>query len=219
MPAALRSPDRRPAADRRGTPRHPVQVEGVLRAGAAAHGVVVTDISEQGCRIVRPAGLAGGGAVTLGVGGFAPFEATVVWTSPGAAGLQFDQPVHRALIDRLVSAARARGRGKRVLSPGLVRREERERLWHLRLDVVFEDAAAPAAERRRWAGVLSDLSADGCRIAADVDVPPGTGLLLHIGARAPMLGIVRWCGEAGIGVEFGAPLSPATVEGIARSAE
>lgn len=207
-----------PAADRRGALRHPVRVEGVVSGATDARTlVVVTDISEHGCRILRPAALTGDASITLSFGGFAPFGATVVWTSPKAAGLRFDHPVHAALIAQVVSAAKGRKRAKRLLSPGLVRREERERVWHLNLPVRFEDAAAPAVERRLLKGELCDLSTDGCRIVSDVPVLPGTGLLLTIADRAPILGIVRWSEGDAIGVEFGQPLSPAGVEGLARS--
>lgn len=186
-------------------------------AGDEPTSVVLTDISEQGCRIVRPAVLTRDTSITLSVGGFAPFGATVVWTSPKEAGLRFDSPVHAALIAQIVSAAKGRKRAKRLLSPGLVRREERERVWHLKLPVGFEDAAAPTATRHRLRGELCDLSTDGCRIVSDVAVLPGTGLLLTIAHHPPILGIVRWSEGEAIGVEFGQPLSPGGVEGLARS--
>lgn len=207
-----------PATDRRGALRHPVRVKGVVSGATDERtSVVVTDISEHGCQIVRPAGMTGGTSLTLGFGGFAPFGATVVWTSPKAAGLRFGHPVHAALIEQVVLAAKGRKRAKRLLSPGLVRREERERVWHLKLPVAFEDAAAPTADRRTLKGELCDLSSDGCRIVPDIAVLPGMGLLLTIASHPPILGIVRWCHDNAIGVEFGQPLSRGSIDGLARS--
>ena len=216
--SAVPRPLDHPAADRRGALRHPVRVEGVVSGSTAERtSVFVTDISEHGCRIARPAVLTRDTSITLSFGGFAPFGATVVWTSPKAAGLRFDHPVHAALIAQVVSAAKGRKRAKRLLSPGLVRREERERVWHLKLPVGFEDVAAPATDRPVLEGELCDLSTDGCRITSAIAVLPGTGLLLAIANRSPILGIVRWSQDGAIGVEFGQPLSPATVRDLARS--
>lgn len=217
MPAtALRDPNA--GADRRGTLRHPVRMAGLLsRPEAAAVSVEVIDISETGCQIVRPEALGRDAALLLSFGGFAPFEASVVWTSPKAAGLRFAYPVHPALIAQVVSAAKGRRRPRRLLSPALIRREERERLWHLAIEVGFEEAAAPASGRERWTGTLSDLSVDGCRIVSDAEVPEGTGLLVHIGGESPMLGEARWCAEGAIGIEFGAPLPPGMAERIAQA--
>lgn len=219
MPAARPARDPRFAAERRGFLRHPVQMTGVLTVPTAAPvEVVVIDISEQGCQIVRPDWLRRDTAIRLSFGGFTPFDATVRWTAPGAAGLRFDQTLHPALITQVVSAARGRKRTRRMLSQGLIRREERERTWHLDVPAAFEDAAAPAADRAVLTGVLSDLSVDGCRIASAVAVLPGTALLIRLGEHQPMLAVVRWCQGGAIGCEFGEPLPPGVVEGLAVGA-
>ncbi|WP_375390997.1 PilZ domain-containing protein [uncultured Sphingomonas sp.] len=216
MPAAARSPDAQSRTDRRGALRHPVAMEGVLASTAGApEKVMLTDISEQGCQIVRPAGLAGGGAIRLSFGGFAPFDATVVWTSRGAAGLRFDYPAHPALIAEVVAAADGRKRGQR-LAPELVRRAARERLWHLRTPARFAIRSPQGAWQPPFSGTLADLSAEGCRIVTQVALLPGTELQVTVAHRAPLIGEVRWSGAEGIGVRFLEPLSAALVESVAQ---
>ena len=217
MSALHRAPQGSTPVNRRGVLRHPVEVEGQLSTVPGGPVTVrLTDISEEGCRIVRPRALTRDTAITLSFGGFTPFDATVVWTSPAAAGLQFDQPVHSALIAQVVAAARGRKSPKRLLAPGLVRREERERLWHLKRQVRFEVDGAAGAGHTSLAGELSDLSTDGCRIASAVALLPGTVLRVTIEGGGALLGMVRWCADEGIGVEFCAPLAPHTVERIAQ---
>jgi hypothetical protein len=203
-------------AERRGALRHPVQVEGALeRDGAPGRPVLITDISERGCQIVRLPELVGGEAIRLSFGGFAPFHATVVWTSAEAAGLRFDYPAHAALIGQIVAAAKGRKRNKRLLAPELVRRQEREQLWHLRLLVTYQVEAqgGPAIP-----AMLSDLSTDGCRLVAAVTPLPDASLLITVPGRQPIEGRVRWCVANAVGVAFAEPLPSTSVAAIAEQA-
>lgn len=214
MTAAQRSP--RPDAERRGVLRHAVEVEGVLSLAADTPvKVLLTDISEHGCQIVRPPEVVGGEAMALSFAGFAPFHATVVWTSAEAAGLRFEYRAHAALIAQVVAAANGRRRGKRLLAPDLVRRAERERLWHLRLPVRFRIGAATGAAIP-LDGVLSDLSTEGCRITAKVSPLPGAEIAIVLDGRPALAGQVRWVVDRAIGVRFAEPLSPAAVQDIAQ---
>lgn len=202
--------------NRRGALRHPVEVEGQLSVVPDARiGVVLMDISEEGCQIVRPADLTPDASIELSFAGFTPFHAVVVWTSPTAAGLRFDQPIHPALIAQVVAAAHGRKRPKRLLAPGLVRREDRERLWHLKRPVTFRIGSTPGTDRPALTGALSDLSMDGCRIASDVAVIPGTELSITIEGHEARMGLVRWCIDQAIGIQFRTPMAAATLESIA----
>lgn len=205
--------------DRRGALRHPVAVEGALSSAAnERRPVLLTDISERGCQIARPPELIGGEQIHLSFAGFAPFGATVVWTSATAAGLQFDYPAHPALIRQVVAAARGRRRSKRLLAPELVRREERERLWHLRLQVTFQVGTATAGAAPPIPATLSDLSTEGCRLVADATPLPDAPVLVAIPGRAPIAGQVRWRVGDALGVQFAEPLSSELVAALAEQA-
>ena len=217
MSARSRQPEPVAPVDRRGALRHPVEVVGVLSTPTVPQlTVVLTDISEQGCQIVRPPELAGGEAIALSFAGFAPFDATVVWTSAAAAGLRFDYPAHKALIAQVVAAAKGRRRARRPLAPELVRREERERLWHLRLPVriAIGDQEGPAG----IVGVLSDLSTQGCRIVAEATPLPDAAIRIELEGHAPIRAQVRWCVNAAVGVQFAEPLAPEIIADLAERA-
>lgn len=214
MVAARSSPAPHSPVERRGALRHAVEVAGVLVGGdEEAQRVLLVDLSERGCQIIRPARLTGGAAVRLSFAGFAPFDATVIWTSTRTAGLRFDYPAHPALIARVAAACDVKDRMRPLLAPALVRREVRERLWHLHLPATLrlasEGAALPAT--------LHDLSTKGCRVASAITVLPGTNVLVTVGGHGALAGTARWSADGEVGIAFADPLSPAAVEAIARS--
>jgi hypothetical protein len=214
MPALAPPPVEATDQDRRGALRHPVKVPGtVSHPGLADVTVTLTDISDTGCQIERVATFDKGGLIRLSFAGFAPVDAAIMWSSPRAYGLQFDAPIHPALVDKVVQIGRGRRRSPRLLTPALVRREERERLWHVSLAVHVEDAAGTALP---FEGTLSDLSVEGCRIASAVAVLPGCGLTLTLPGIAVLNGTVRWCSDGAIGLEFGHPLEATLVQAIAQ---
>lgn len=219
MSAPRLSPVPTVPVDRRGALRHSVEVEGVV-SGATASPITVllTDISEHGCQIARPAELIGGESLRLSFAGFAPFDATVVWTSGRAAGLRFDYPAHAALIRQVVAAAKGRKRPPRLLAPELVRREERERLWHLRLPVTIKVVLASGARAIAIAGTLSDLSTEGCRIVAAATPLPDAAIAIQIEGRPAIAAQVRWCVAGALGVQFAEPLTPALLAELSHRA-
>jgi hypothetical protein len=174
--------------------------------------VTLVDISDTGAQIERTADLAPGESIRLSFAGFAPVDATVMWSSPRAYGLQFDGPIHRALLERVVQIGRGRRRSPRLLTPALVRREERERLWHVSLTVNLADQAAG----RPFVGTLADLSVEGCRVVCPVAVLPGTALTVTVPDARAIEATVRWCKEGALGLEFATALDPAFVERLAR---
>lgn len=202
------------APDRRGALRHPVTVPGtVSHPGREDITVTLLDISETGAQIERNTELAQGALIRLAFAGFAPVDASIVWSSPRAYGLQFDGPIHHALVERVVQIGRGRRRSPRLLTPALVRREERERLWHVSLAVHLTDQGGIG---KPFAGMLSDLSVEGCRVASAVAVLPGCTLTLTLPGVAVLNGTVRWCNDGALGLEFAHPLEPALVQAIAQ---
>ena len=202
-------------ADRRGALRHPVQVDSVVSTPTAVHrSVTLFDISEHGCQIARPTDLANGTQLSLSFGGFAPFDAIVVWTSPTAAGLRFDQPIHPALIASVVAAAKGRRKNKAILPGALVRRTDRARPAQSGCPVTFEIDAPGQSWDQTFAATLRDLTVDGCQLSSEVALMPGTQLKLTISGRQPVVGVVRWCENDAIGVLFFRPLSGQTVNEI-----
>ena len=209
----MATPVASPHSDRRGALRHPVTVPGVVsHPGRADVMVTVIDISDSGAQIERTAEFATGALIQLSFAGFAPVNAAIMWTSPKAYGLQFDSPIHQALVERVVQIGRGRRRSPLLLTPSLVRRAERERLWHVSLAVHLEDPAGA----RPFAGMLSDLSVEGCRVASAIAVLPGCALTLTVPGLEPLAATARWCADGVIGLEFSQPLDPALVERIAR---
>lgn len=201
--------------DRRGALRHPVKIAGSLSSSSQTPITVeLTDISDLGCQIVRPAELTRDTTLCLSFGGFTFFDAIVVWTSPKAAGLRFEQPMHPALIAQVVAAAAGRRPRRRLLAPDLVRREERKRLWHLDLPALCQIGVRPTTQPNTFRAKLSDLSTEGCRIISGIELSQGTVLLVTIGERWPLLGIVRWSEDDAIGLQFCDVLPSGTVESI-----
>lgn len=60
---------------------------------------------------------------------------------------------------------------------------------------------------------VSDISCRGCRIAPGaLSLAVGKVVVLRPAGMESITGIVRWCSEKGIGVEFDYPLHPAVVD-------
>ena len=215
LPQPIQAAD--PYADRRGALRHPVQVDSVVSTATAVHrSVTLIDISEHGCQIARPDDLENGTLLSLSFGGFAPFDATVVWTSPDTAGLRFDQPIHAALVASVVAAAKGRRRAKAMLPGALIRRAGRVQPADTGCAVSFEIVAPGQAWDRAFAGTLRDLTVDGCQLTSEVALLVGTQLKLIMGDRPAIAAVVRWCEQDAIGVLFLRPLPENTVDDILR---
>lgn len=61
---------------------------------------VVTDLSTGGCGIETQAFLNEGDRVWIKLPALESWPGRVVWTSVGRAGLEFDRPLHPAIVDR-----------------------------------------------------------------------------------------------------------------------
>lgn len=203
--------------DRRGALRHPVEMAGaIVTAGSGERPVTLTDISERGCQIVRLPELVGGELISLSFGGFAPIHGSVVWISAEAAGVRFDYPVHKALIAQVVAAARGRKRQRKALAPELVRRQEREKLWHLRLPVAFTMGAG--GDGPGIPGILSDLSTEGCRVLAMATPVHVSAVTILIDGLGSIPGQVRWRVGDALGVQFDEALPQSDVAALVERA-
>ena len=66
--------------------------------------VCVTDLSVNGCRFETREPLAAERFVWLKLPGLEALYSRVAWASESEAGCEFDQPLHPAVVDRLVRA-------------------------------------------------------------------------------------------------------------------
>ena len=73
--------------------------------GEAGDGVVVTDISPRGARLIAPEALSVGTEVQLKLPLLEPIEGIVVWVSKRIAGCRFIEPLHPALVRVLLAAS------------------------------------------------------------------------------------------------------------------
>lgn len=63
---------------------------------------LVSDLTIQGCKIDRASSrLDSGNRVIIRPEGFEGFHGTVKWVSDSFAGVEFDQPLHPAIVDHL----------------------------------------------------------------------------------------------------------------------
>ncbi len=95
-------------SEQRKAERRTTGIRSALRPrGMGSVPVQVVDISAEGCKVeVRPTPYAGS-TVWLKLPGLEPWYAKVAWVGDDCAGLQFSQPLHPAVVERFVSAARS----------------------------------------------------------------------------------------------------------------
>lgn len=91
------------AMDLRIDPRHPVEIHGRYRTGSGnPRDVIVTDLSENGCRIFdRFCNLDVGRFITVRIGSIGPLGAKVRWRENNVAGLHFVEPLHPRILDHM----------------------------------------------------------------------------------------------------------------------
>ncbi|MXP29031.1 hypothetical protein GRI58_09365 [Porphyrobacter algicida] len=83
--------------------RYTLKSYGRYRRGhGRAYSVQFEDISEFGCRFHDLIGrLAPGDRLTLRIGEFGPIGAHVKWNDRRIIGIEFDQPLHPAVLDHI----------------------------------------------------------------------------------------------------------------------
>ena len=99
--------DERPPTPRRAA-RKPVSIHATLRRqGESKFNANVADLSESGFRVESHYLMPNGAQVWLTLPGLAAIPATVAWSSGNSLGCRFDTPLHPAVLDRVIAAAKA----------------------------------------------------------------------------------------------------------------
>ena len=89
--------------DRRRTPRYEVEVDGLVSAkGGAAYPVAIANLSVEGCRFTASGRrIPAGTLLAIGVGPMGLLHARVAWRIGAVHGVNFDQPLHPAVLDHI----------------------------------------------------------------------------------------------------------------------
>jgi hypothetical protein len=86
------------ASDRRRSPRQEVTVDAAIVSSETRVSVTILDLSVEGCGIKVISKLKAGSRLRLVVSGWS-WPCTVLWSEPGRAGLSFDHPMHRGIVN------------------------------------------------------------------------------------------------------------------------
>lgn len=89
--------------DKRHDFRHTVQIQGRYRMGRGfARDVVVTDLSQTGCRMFdKFSTLSEGSYISIRIGSIGPVTARVRWREHSTVGLEFDHPIHPSVLEHM----------------------------------------------------------------------------------------------------------------------
>lgn len=98
--------ERESGYDRRRFARSAVSIGAGLGSGPdrPSSAVTVVDLSQGGCGVETSAWLEAGARVWLKLPGLQSWPARVAWADGARAGLQFDNPLHAAVVERYRSA-------------------------------------------------------------------------------------------------------------------
>ena len=93
--------ERARAQDQRRFARMAVNVSaGLGAADRPSSAVTVTDLSSHGCGIEVDSHVEPGARVWIRLPGLESWSARVAWARDGRAGLEFDRPMHQAVVGR-----------------------------------------------------------------------------------------------------------------------
>jgi hypothetical protein len=99
----------KPAGDRRWTARSAVSIDADFRPRwRRRFGVHVENLSTHGCRITDPGHLIPGTYSWIILPTLESRYARVAWCDSNAVGLDFVEPLHRAVVDMIIGGAAAR---------------------------------------------------------------------------------------------------------------
>ena len=88
--------------EKRGEPRYAVVVTGKLRnASGTSEAIQITNLSVGGCRLMSRKRMGEGDFLTLRIGPVGTLDAKVAWREDDLHGIQFEQPLHQAVLDHL----------------------------------------------------------------------------------------------------------------------
>ena len=84
--------------------RWPVNLRATLREqGVCDLPVKIVDISLTGCCVSTGFRTKVGAPARLAIADFTPFRATIVWSDQSRAALQFEHPLHLAVVRHIIS--------------------------------------------------------------------------------------------------------------------
>jgi hypothetical protein len=93
--------ERGSAYDRRQYVRRPVNIgAGLAGNDRPASSVVLFDLSTHGCGFEATCHIETGARVWLKLPGLESWPARIAWAADGRAGLEFDRPLHDAVVER-----------------------------------------------------------------------------------------------------------------------
>lgn len=88
---------------RRTGDRAPVRLIASIRErSSTAHDAVINDLSRAGCQVSNIF-LRADRQVWVRFGSLAPIESTVIWVNGDSAGINFNQPLHQAVLDHIAT--------------------------------------------------------------------------------------------------------------------
>jgi len=89
---------------RRNGARSPTRANGKMRRRGSGFKVEVQllDLSVHGCRL-RTTGFAKGDQIFIAIAHLAPILASICWTGEGCVGVEFEIPLHPAIVAHLAS--------------------------------------------------------------------------------------------------------------------
>ena len=87
---------------RRKEGRNPISMQAVYRTGIDRRNIALWDLSSHGCRIfVSGLTMKPGQRVVLKPEGMEALDGTIRWAGDEFAGVEFDRPLHPAVVDHL----------------------------------------------------------------------------------------------------------------------
>jgi hypothetical protein len=108
----------KPAGDRRWTARSAVSIDADFRPRwRRRFGVHVENLSTHGCRITDPGHLIPGTYSWIILPTLESRYARVAWCDSNAVGLDFVEPLHRAVVDMIIRRTAARRNSKTGVAP------------------------------------------------------------------------------------------------------
>jgi hypothetical protein len=77
----------------------------IAQAGGECWSGILTALTSSGCRFAEaPSGFASGQRILMHIGNLEEWPATVLWAAAGELEIEFDRPLHPAVVDHLCAA-------------------------------------------------------------------------------------------------------------------
>lgn len=106
VPFATGAEPARPSADRAAERIHLSMTAGLRKQGETKFDAQIADLSTVGFRVESHYAMPAGTQVFLTLPGLVAIPARVVWSRDNSLGCRFETPIHPAVFERVVAAAR-----------------------------------------------------------------------------------------------------------------